>query len=82
MTLMRDRRPVSACASSTLSCGASVIIGIAARGKSGPIGDLHSAITGITLALVILHIIGVIVASITHRENLVAAMFSGKKREN
>jgi cytochrome b len=61
---------------------ASVATGIAANGRHGLIGDLHGAVTGITLALVILHVIGVIVASITHRENLVAAMFTGRKRED
>ena len=46
---------------------------------SGVIGGQHGAITSIALILVILHIVGVAVASIMHRENLVTAMISGKK---
>jgi cytochrome b len=48
-------------------------------GSGSVIGELHGAITTITLILVILHIVGVVVASVMHRENLVTAMISGKK---
>ena len=69
-----------------LALAASVVTGIAAYGEFGRgvlarvLGDLHGAITTIALILAILHIVGIVIASITHRENLVAAMFSGKKR--
>ena len=43
-------------------------------------GDIHAALANITLGLVVLHILGVGLASVVHHENLVASMFSGRKR--
>lgn len=45
-------------------------------------GDIHAALANITLGLVVLHILGVGLASVMHRENLVASMFSGRKRSD
>ena len=42
--------------------------------------ELHEALTNFLMALAALHIGGVIFSSIRHRENLVAAMFHGRKR--
>ena len=52
----------------------------AGEGKKSIIGELHGALANVTLALVVLHVLGVGLASYAHRENLVVAMVSGKKR--
>jgi cytochrome b len=46
----------------------------------GVIGEWHDLLADITVALVIAHILGVVIASIVHRENLVLAMINGRKR--
>ena len=49
-------------------------------GEKSIIGEFHGALANIILALAALHVLGVGLASYAHRENLVSAMLTGKKR--
>src|SRR5438874_8981114 len=66
---------------------AAVVTGMAAQGIFGNglvariLVELHETIAVIAVILAVLHVISIAIASITHRENLLAAMFSGKKRK-
>jgi len=44
-------------------------------------GEIHEVFTSILLTLIILHIVGVIFSSLAEEENLVRAMFTGKKKK-
>lgn len=42
--------------------------------------QVHETVANITLILVVLHVCGVALASFAHKENLVEAMITGKKK--
>jgi cytochrome b len=60
--------------------GNSVRQGGEGESTENAIGELHGLLANITLTLVGAHIFGVALASFVHRENLVLAMISGRKR--
>ena len=45
-------------------------------------GELHEILTGILLALIIFHVLGVIFSSLAEEENLISAMITGKKKKD
>jgi cytochrome b len=44
------------------------------------LGEVHEAFANVMVALIAFHVFGVLVASFEHRENLITAMFTGRKR--
>ena len=49
-------------------------------GGSKIMEEVHEVLANATVTLIVLHVAGVAIASLMHRENLVKAMFTGRKR--
>ena len=47
-----------------------------------PLHSVHTAVSDVLVILAFVHVCGVLYASWRHRENLIAAMFTGKKRRD
>jgi len=56
------------------------LFGGLSEGWAHALEDIHEVLANLTLLLVLLHLVGVALASLQHRENLVSAMITGLKR--
>jgi cytochrome b len=60
--------------------GAGPLAGVVSKETGEALEDAHELIANITLALIVIHILAVVLASFAHHENLVRAMITGYKR--
>jgi cytochrome b len=62
------------------TCATGYMMTTGAYWGSKLIEHVHEFLANLTVGLVVAHILGVIIASFEHRENLAASMISGRKR--
>ncbi|WP_338693295.1 cytochrome b/b6 domain-containing protein [Bradyrhizobium sp. 26S5] len=62
------------------TCATGYMITTNAYWGSKLIEHVHEFLANLTVGLVVAHVLGVLIASFEHRENLVASMISGRKR--
>ena len=63
-----------------IEAGHRALAGMRGEEAESTVRELHDLLANITVALVAAHIFGVLVASFVHKENLVFAMITGRKR--
>ncbi|MCC7347237.1 MAG: cytochrome b/b6 domain-containing protein [Variibacter sp.] len=64
----------------TATCITGIMMTTDAYWGSKWVEEAHEIMAHVTIGLVVAHVIGVLIASFEHRENLVAAMITGRKR--
>lgn len=58
------------------------VLGGMPEGRVHVLEDLHEVLANLTLLLVVLHVGGVVLTGLQHRENLIVAMITGYKRRH
>jgi cytochrome b len=48
----------------------------------GALEETHEVLANLTLVFIVAHVAGVIFSSLSHHENLVSSMFTGRKRRS
>lgn len=56
------------------------LAGILSKHGAKAVKEVHEALSGTLVALIVVHVVGVVVSSLLERQNLVAGMFTGWKR--